>query len=107
MTLSAELDKINAEIEQAISLLVIKFFADLQRQAPVDTGTFRSAWKIKRTNRLEWEITNNMMYASILWDGRRMIGKSFKGSEQWPGGGEPMLLALNREIKLATDKIKR
>lgn len=107
MTLSAELEALNAEIERTIGLLVVKFFTDLQRQAPVDTGTFRSAWQIQTTGKLEWEITNSVVYASILWDGRRMVGKVHRGSEQWPQGGEPMLVALNREIQTATSKLKR
>ena len=104
MTATQELEQILKQKEKILDKLVINFFADLQTQAPVDTGNFKNSWIIERFGD-RWEIRNNSDYASILWNGRRFVAGRWFGSEQWQEGGEPMLERLNRDIQRELDRI--
>lgn len=104
MKLVDELNEILEKKQKAIDKEVINFFHDLLKVSPVDTGAFRSAWKIDKISE-NWKISNNMEYASILWLGRRWTGDRWIGSEQWKDGGEPMLQELNNKIQDELNKI--
>ena len=96
---SEELEQIYKEQMKIVDTLVVQFFSDLQKSSPVATGAFRQAWDIDKVKDAEWKISNNMEYATILFDGRRMVGGRYFGSEQWAEGGYPMLEKLNRELE--------
>lgn len=92
-----------AELAKEVTI----FYSELVVASPVDTGTFKSAWSLSRDSTWEWSIHNPMGYASILWDGRREVGNRTLGSEQWPQGGDPMLLASNRRLQNRLAGLKR
>jgi len=78
---------------------VVKFYSDLKSEAPVRTGAFRDDWRLVRTSKLTWTITNNMEYASLLWYGRREVNGRWYGSNQWKKGGEPMLKKFEYDME--------
>ena len=95
---------------RVIGKAVIDLFAEFQAQSPVGTeettgvkgysgGSFKEAWDIDVIGDNEWRITNNMGYATILFEGRRMVAGKYQGSEQWPEGGLVMLEQFNRYIE--------
>jgi hypothetical protein len=86
------------EFERKANLEVNKFYSTMIKDAPVDTGDFRSAWEINQIGKLKWRVKNNMDYASILWRGRRNVGGKWYGSEQWAQGGEPELKRLEKRL---------
>lgn len=106
MTLNAAFDKFEADIYRIVAEEATLFFSKLQSASPVDTGTFKGAWQIRKLRDTEWEISNGVMYASILWDGRRLVGNVTRGSEQWPQGGAPMLLEANRRIEQRLSQLR-
>ena len=84
---------------------VMNLFRDFIKVSPVDTGSFKTAWSIRKTDNDSWEITNDVLYATILFDGRRVVaGKSY-GSEQWEEGGHVMLEKFNRDLQRKLDRI--
>ena len=46
-----------------------------------------------------------MEYATILFNGRRLVGGKYEGSEQWPEGGLVMLAKFNIELTAALNRI--
>ena len=106
MPIASALTSIMDTAEEIIASEALALKADLVVVAPVDTGTFRNAWKIDRVSRLEWRISNRMEYASILFAGRRTVDGVIRGSVQWPGGGDPMVEATNNSIERRLGRIK-
>ena len=105
MTINEEFDNILNHQMMIIDEEILNFFNELVKASPVDTGSFKSAWAIDKVNENEWIITNDVEYASILWDGRRFVAGKFEGSEQWAEGGRPMLEKLNRTIQRRLDEV--
>lgn len=99
MTPSEAVEFIRREQKRIVAENVALFFSDLLKRSPVDTGAFRSAWTLQKKSDTSWTIFNGMQYASILWDGRRLVGSQWFGSEQWPEGGESLLLWYNKKIE--------
>lgn len=107
MTLTASLDALVDDAQKVIGEEAVSLFAQLQFSSPEDSGTFKASWSIKQDSKWEWAINNPMTYASVLWDGRRMVGNRMEGSEQWPEGGDPMLVATNRRLQEKLASLKR
>lgn len=104
MTPSEELEQILAKRERAVEEAITNLFAEFMRKSPVDTGAFRTAWEIKKTAG-GYKITNDMEYATILYDGRQLVQGKWFGSEQWPEGGAVMLDKYNRDLQSKLDRI--
>lgn len=105
------LERIMRKSERALKRTVYKLHTDLIKAAPVDTGSFKIAWKVREENPQKFYITNAMEYTSILWRGRRPFpnGKGkmqMYGSKQWPEGGDPMLAKSNIALQKQLDAIK-
>lgn len=105
MTPTEAVAEISRRKNRIIDEVVRDMYSELIKVAPVDTGSFRSAWSIdKITN--GWRISNNMEYASILWDGRRFVAGKSVGSLQWQEGGSPLLARYNNRIEKEFKDIK-
>ena len=105
--ISDDVLSIEEQIEKAIARTTLKLHSDLIKVAPVGTpestgikgyvgGSFKADWKVKKKFQMEWEITNNMEYASFLWRGH---------SKQW-NGGDSMLLKANIQLENKFKRIK-
>ncbi len=102
---SEELAQIESKRERITDEEVANLFAEFLRKSPVDTGAFRTAWELTQRIDGTWVITNDMGYASILFEGRRLVLGVWYGSEQWPTGGDVMLAKFNRELQKRLDRI--
>ncbi len=69
------------------------------------SGSFRAAWDISRKSDGSWVITNDVEYATILWDGRQFVAGRWYGSKQWPHGGQIMVEKFNRTLQKRLDRI--
>lgn len=107
MKLAEEFEqKFASQIGRIVADETKKLFSDLVANSPVAKGTFKSAWTIAKDESFAWTIHNPMQYASILWDGRRSVEGIMRGSEQWPQGGEPMLVVTNRRLEERLNRLK-
>ena len=95
-TLMDDFRSIERQMESALRRTVLKLHSDLIRVAPVDTGSFKRAWRVKKLSMMKWRITNNMEYASFLWRGH---------SKKW-NGGDGMLEKANRNLDRKYDRIR-
>jgi len=90
---------------RVISEESMSLFANLKMASPVKTGMFKKSWVLqkKSIDGMKWRISNPLEYASILYDGRRVVNGRAYGSEQWLFGGSPMLertnIAINAKLK--------
>jgi len=103
---SEELKILHTKQLRVVEEEVMNLFAKFLKESPVDTGSFRAAWSIEKRLDGSWEITNDVSYATILFDGRRLVAKQWYGSEQWPDGGDIMLEKFNRTLQRELDKVK-
>lgn len=103
--LTKELNDIYEKQQRVLADVVADLFAELQRRTPVDTGELKIAWELTRTND-GWLISNNMEYASIIFDGRKLDDSGvMRGSEQLPDGIIPILDKYNRILEIKLRKI--
>ena len=87
-SLTLEFDQEIERDHDQITAKIVGFHADLIRVAPVDTGEFRGAWKMKTNSPWSWTIENRQDYALKLWYGH---------SPQWTGG-DPMLEQFKKDL---------
>ena len=72
------------------------------------TGWFKTNVMASReVKRGSWQIQLKADYSSILWSGRRKVGNRYYGSENWAGGGEPMLRKMENKIVRRTDNVSK
>lgn len=91
-----DFNQIETKAKRAVSRTALKLHSDLVKVAPVDTGAFKLAWKIKKKSDFAWDISNNMEYASMLWRGH---------SKQW-NGGDAMLAKANIDLQRKLNMIR-
>ncbi len=110
MTPEEGLDAIMSDSALVIKRSALALHSDLIRVAPVDTGYFKSAWRIEQRGAYVWRIGNNADYATVLARGRRRFtnfsgNNQMFGSTQWAEGLSPMLQKTDKEIEEALDAI--
>lgn len=103
---SEELAILDKKKDFIITQEVANLFAEFIKKSPVDTGQFRSAWDLIQNIDGSWTISNGMEYASVLFDGRRVVSGRWYGSEQWSEGGEIMLKKFNILLEDRLDKLR-
>jgi len=113
---SQELALIYEKQLRTVSEEVINLFRRFIKVSPVATvetsgytgGSFKAAWEIKQNHDTSWTISNDMEYATILFDGRRFVVDRWFGSEQWlkKDNGQVMLEKFNRVLEKKLNKIK-
>ena len=105
MTPSQELDKIVAQQKRVVAKVANDLLSELIKITPVDTGALKGAWSIKKTSD-GWQLSNNMNYASILFDGRRIVSGKEYGSLQLPAGIDPVIAKYNIIMQQELKKIR-
>ena len=103
---SEELNIIYKKQIQTVAEEVANLFTRFLKVAPVDTGAFRTSWSLEQTSPTSWELSNNVDYADVLFDGRRFVAGRWLGSEQWPEGGDVMLERFNRILDRKLKQIR-
>jgi len=104
MSLSSEFQDLLSKQEQIINRYVVNLHTELIRSTPVDTGTLKSAWELKKVSATHWVMSNNMEYADIIFRGIRAGVKG--GSKQLPDGVYPILQRFNLELQEELQKLK-
>jgi len=106
---SEELALIYDKQLRTVAKEVINLFNKFIKVSPValvDGGSFRAAWDIEQNHDTSWTISNDMEYATILFDGRRFVAGKWFGSEQWDEGGKAMLKRFNRILERKLKRVK-
>ena len=100
------LDKLWKLQMQILTTIVAELFDELIQNTPVDTGQLRTSWDMIKVNETHWTITNNMEYASIIFDGRRLVAGKMHGSNQLPDGIDPILAKYNQLLEERLNNIR-
>jgi len=77
----------------------------LQTKTPVDTGTLKTAWEFHKVGD-GWLFSNNMNYASFIFNGRKVIDGKAIGSLQLPDGVFPILQRHNNELSRRLEALR-
>ena len=98
-TISQELNEIYQKQLKVVDVVVNDLFSEIVSSTPVDTGALKGAWNLKDNGDNSWTISNNMEYASIIFDGYRIVAGKAYGSKQLPAGINPVLSKYNTILK--------
>ena len=98
--ISIKLKEMTDELDHIIGNEVMKLYNDIDQKGRDvwKTGHFHGSIKAPVKIGHNWRIVLGAKYSSILWAGRDMIGGRAYGSENWAGGGEPMLQITSNNI---------
>ena len=122
MDLSDALDHLERMQEVVLAETVADLYSELVTVTPVGDasqwntkyppkgyigGSLRAAWKLTRLANNRWKLSNNMEYASIIFDGRKPgSGGWLQGSKQLPAGVDPILLKYNLLLTQRLNRLK-
>ena len=107
--ISKAFEDVTEEIQQIIYDEVNQLAKDVKKKA-WDVRDTRHFWKevgVARRTNFGWRIRLKAKYSSILWSGRRKVGNRYYGSENWAGGGEPMMQLMENKIVRRTDNVSK
>ena len=99
------MDQLQIKINQTVNEVAVDLYNELVRVTPVDTGQLRTSWTFEKTA-LGYLLSNNMQYASIIFEGRRIVAGKTYGSKQLPAGLDPILMKYNIILTNKLNKIK-
>ena len=86
-------------IDKEVGKAALGFQTEITKAWPVDTGYSRNAWQApKRVDVAEWQVINDVIYASVLWKGEHIIGDKLYGSPSLPNGGYPILNKTSQKL---------
>jgi len=105
MTLSQELNYLMREQKRAVDEVASDLFSELEAITPVDKGTLKGSWDLEETPN-GWILSNNLIYASVIFDGRRQVGGQWYGSESLPDGLTVVIKKYNIILQDKLNKIK-
>ena len=99
-----DLNNIAEQTEKILASVAADLFAELQLKTPVDTGQLRQSWALDKVSD-GFEISNNLSYASIIFDGRKIVNGKAQGSTQLAEGIQPILDKYNRRLEIELRRI--
>jgi len=99
-----EYNNLISDVDKIVARVVADLFAELQRKTPVDTGALRQAWEVTQKGDT-WTISNNLVYASVIFDGRQIVNGKAQGSLQLIEGIVPILDKYNRVLEIELRKV--
>lgn len=102
MTLSGELKLLVDKKDRIIAEMATNLLSELIKRTPVDTGTLKASWEMTKIND-GWLLTNNMNYASFIFNGVRVVQGKKIGSNQLPDGVFPIIQRYNAELQKRLD----
>jgi len=94
-------NELTEELDQIIGEEVHELFNALKEKGEDvhDTRHFKNSIKAPVKRGENWRIVLKAKHSSILWSGRRAVAGRWYGSENWAGGGEPMLQKTGNNIE--------
>jgi len=105
MALSNTINELNLKINKTINRIVVDLYNELVKNTPRDTGQLATSWSFNKLGD-GWIISNDKEYASIIFEGRRLVAGKMYGSEQLPAGIDPILLKYNIILTNELNKIR-
>ena len=103
MTPSQELKLIVKKQRKVVDDIASDLYSELIEITPVVTGQLKSAWDLDESNS-GWIISNNMTYASIIFDGRG--SRPSGGKYNLPDGITPILKKYNILLQERLNRIR-
>jgi len=104
MSLSKEFENLLDQKQKILNKVVLNLYSELVRATPVDTGTLKTSWELKKVSSTHWVLSNNMEYAEIIFRGIRPGVKG--GSKNLPDGVYPILQKFNTQLELELANIR-
>lgn len=104
MTASEELKAMIKKRDKVVAEMATNLLAELTSRTPVDTGILKASWELTKVGD-GWLLSNNMDYASYIFNGIRVIESKQVGSKQLPDGVFPILQLFNRELQRRLDAL--
>jgi len=104
MSLSKEFENLLSDKDKIVSKMVLNLYSELVKHTPVDTGTLKTAWELKKVSSTHWVLSNNMEYADIIFRGIRAGVTG--GSKQLPDGVYPIVQRFNVELEEELSRLK-
>ena len=99
ISFSKQFKEITALADKEVGKAALGFHSEITKAWPVLTGYSKNAWQSpKQIDKGEWQVVNDVLYASVLWKGRHVDGGKVYGSEQLPLGGYPILNAIKEKL---------
>jgi len=105
MSLVSDLQELEDQANRLIAKFAADLYAELVRRTPVDSGQLKSAWEMTKVAE-GWLLSNNMNYASFIFNGRRVIDGHTLGSLQLPDGVFPILQRFNNELNRQLQELR-
>lgn len=105
MSLSSDFNEMIEKSDFIIAEMAANLLEELIKRTPVDIGTLKASWDMQKVGD-GWLLTNNMNYASFIFNGRReVMGKMF-GSLQLPDGVYPIIQQFNNQLQKRLNNLK-
>ena len=105
MSLQSDFTNMITQSDVVIAEVAANLLAELIKRTPVDTGELKATWDMRPI--LDgWLLTNNMNYASFIFNGIRVVDGKTLGSLQMPDGVYPIIQKYNLEVQRRLDLLK-
>jgi hypothetical protein len=108
MTISQELNSIYDEQMRVVGIVANDMLSELIHVTPValvNGGSLKGAWDIQTITN-GYRLSNNLEYADVIFDGRRLVAGKWYGSEQLPAGLDPILAKYNLILERELDGVR-
>ena len=105
MSLTLEFEAMNQKAEFIIAEMAMNLFNELQTRTPVDTGQLKTAWQFQKVAD-GWLFSNNMNYASFIFNGLKVIDNKTIGSKDLKDGVYPIIQRYNMELTRRLDLLR-
>ena len=100
-----EFQAFTKQAEFIIAEMATNLLAELIQKTPVDKGTLKASWNMEKVGD-GWLLSNNMNYASFIFNGRRLVMGKQLGSLQMPDGVYPLIQKFNNELQKRLDNLR-
>ena len=105
MNPSEAVDELERQYKQVLDRVVADMFNEFTRITPVETGQLKTSWDLTPQGE-GWRLSNNMEYASVIFEGRRLVAGKMYGSIQLPAGLDPVIAKYNKILEREFERIK-
>ena len=105
MNPSEAFDELKRQYEQTLARVVADMFNEFTRITPVKTGQLKTSWDLTQQGE-GWLLSNNLEYASVIFEGRRLVAGKMYGSTHLPAGLDPIIAKYNKILEREFERIK-
>ena len=105
MAISDDLNNLFDRQMEIVDRIATDMLSEIIKKTPKREGTLRKAWQMEKITG-GWRLSNNMEYADVIFDGRRLVAGKWYGSEQMPEGIDPILNKYNIMLEVEINRLK-